>query len=224
MHCRAAALATLLLTYAAVAQSTVFLEELTSPELQAAVRGGKTTILIPIGGTEWNGAHIALGKHNVRARILAEGIAARLGNALVAPVVAYVPEGTIEPPTGHMRHPGTITIPDDAFEKTLESAARSFLHHGFATVVLLGDHGGYRRSLARVANRVNRRGSRPAVLVPPEYYGEMEHAGAEDTALSLAVDPRMVRDPKGASAERGRAAMNQIVERTAEAVRKATAR
>jgi len=68
MHLRAAALATLLLAYAALAQSTVFLEELTSPELRAAVRGGKTTIFIPIGGTEWNDSHMVLGKHNARSR------------------------------------------------------------------------------------------------------------------------------------------------------------
>ena len=105
----------LLFTLPAFAQSSVYLEELTSPEVAAAVHSGKTTILVPIGGTEQNGGHIVLGKHNVRARILAGDIAERLGNALVAPVVAYVPEGAIEPPTGHMRQPGTISVPEEHF-------------------------------------------------------------------------------------------------------------
>jgi creatinine amidohydrolase/Fe(II)-dependent formamide hydrolase-like protein len=220
----ASLLAALSAAGAALAQPSLFLEELTSSEVRAAIKAGKTTLLLPIGGTEQNGDHIALGKHNVRARLLAGAIAARLDNALVAPVVSYVPEGSIDPPTGHMRQPGTITIPEDAFEKTLESAARSLITHGFTTIVLLGDHGGYRRSLEKVASRLNRGGKRPAVLVPPEYYREMEHAGVDDTALTLAIDPRLVRDPRGASVERGRAARDDIVERTARAVAKALAR
>src|SRR4029450_8993347 len=75
--------------------SSVFLEEMTSPELVAAIRSDKTTIIVPIGGTEQNGPHMVLGKHNVRARVLAGRIARELGNALVALVIAYVPEGRV---------------------------------------------------------------------------------------------------------------------------------
>jgi creatinine amidohydrolase len=201
--------AALAVSSTAHAQPSLFLEELSSTELQSAIRAGKNTILIPIGGTEWNGPNIALGKHNARAKLLASRIAAKLGNALVAPVIAYVPEGRIDPPTLHMRHSGTISIPDDAFEKTLESAARSLLHHGFTRVVLLGDHGGYAKNLNSVARRV------PGVVVPKAYYRDMEHAGPDDTAATLAVDPRLVRDPKGATAERGSALLDAIVEATA---------
>src|SRR5215470_17939823 len=77
---------------------TVFIDELTWTELRELIAAGKTTILVPIGGTEQNGPHMVLGKHNVRARVLAEKIAQALGNALVAPVMAYVPEGSIHPP------------------------------------------------------------------------------------------------------------------------------
>jgi creatinine amidohydrolase len=197
-------------------QGAIHLEELTSLEVRAAIAAGKTTILIPIGGTEQNGEHIVLGKHNVRARVLAADIAASLGDALVAPVVAYVPEGSIDPPTGHMRGAGTISVPTDAFEKTLEGAARSLLHHGFRTVVLLGDHGGYQASLARVAARVNGRVPK-AVFVPREYYRELEHAGAEDMALTLAIDPRLVRRPQPPVGQ-GQKARKDIVEATAKAI------
>jgi creatinine amidohydrolase/Fe(II)-dependent formamide hydrolase-like protein len=50
-----------------------------------------------------------------------------------------------------MRYPGTISIPESAFESLLEHAARSFRQHGLRDVVLLGDHGGYQKSLERVA-------------------------------------------------------------------------
>ena len=54
------------LTARADAPASVFLEDLTSPELAARIRAGTTTVIVPIGGTEQNGAHMALGKHNVR--------------------------------------------------------------------------------------------------------------------------------------------------------------
>ena len=182
------------------------------------MHAGKTTALIPIGGTEWNGDHITLGKHNARARHLAGRIARELGDALVAPVVAYVPEGRIDPPSQHMKHPGTITVPEDAFEKTLESAARSLLHHGFKTVVLLGDHGGYLKNLRAVARRV------PRVIVPEGYYRELAHAGPEDTAATLAVDPSLVRDAHGASADKGREMLDATVSRTVQDIKKGALR
>src|SRR5262245_30931901 len=136
--------------------ATVFLEELTWTELRDLIGSGKTTIIIPIGGTEQNGPHMALGKHNVRVKALSEKIALALGDALVAPVIAYVPEGGVNPPTAHMRFPGTITVPNETFEKVLEYAARSFRLHGFHDIVFLGDHGGYQNDDKAVADRLNR--------------------------------------------------------------------
>ena len=207
-----AALAGCTLAHAASVQ----LEELTWTELRDRIAGGATTVLVPIGGTEQNGPHMTLGKHNVRARLLAARIAEKLGNAVVAPVIAYVPEGAIEPPTQHMRYAGTISIPVPVFEATLEATARSLRRHGLRDVVFLGDHGGYRASLERVAARLNREwaGGRPVVRVHalPEYYRAADadfatalkargfasdeiglHAGLADTALTLALDAAQVR-------------------------------
>ncbi len=195
--------------------ASVQIEELTWTEVRDRVAGGATTVLIPIGGTEQNGPHMVLGKHNVRARVLAGQIAQRLGNALVAPVVAYVPEGTVHPPVAHMRFAGTISIPEASFEALLEGAARSFKQHGFRHVFFLGDHGGYQRNEERVAARLNREwAADPACRVHAlsDYYrvtqrgyvaalkqrgfSEAEigsHAGLADTALALAVDKTLVR-------------------------------
>jgi creatinine amidohydrolase len=199
---------------AARAADTVFLEELTWTELRDEIRAGKTTIIVPIGGTEQNGAHMALGKHNLRARYLSEKIARALDNALVAPVIAYVPEGALAPATAHMRFPGTITVPEDAFDKILEYAARSFKLAGFHDIVFLGDHGSYQKDEKTVADRLNKEWAAEPVRVYgiEEYYraGETEfgrllkskgyseeevgtHAGLADTSLTLAVDPGLVR-------------------------------
>lgn len=192
----------------------MYLEELTWTELRAAIDGGKTTVIIPIGGTEQSGPAIVLGKHNERVRFLAGKIAQALGNAIVAPVIAYVPEGSIDPPTSHMRFAGTISIPDAVFERNLEYAARSLRVHGFRDIVLLGDHGGYQSDLTAVADRLNRDWAKSSTRVHAivEYYRASEegfaallrergfgddeigtHAALADTSLMLAVDPSAVR-------------------------------
>ncbi len=90
----------LILNFAPFAYSeerpSIFLEDLTWTELRDEIGAGKTTIIIPIGGTEQNGPAMALGKHNRRVKLLSERIAVALGNALVAPVIAYVPEGSYQ--------------------------------------------------------------------------------------------------------------------------------
>lgn len=197
------------------APAPVQIEAMTSPELRDRIDSGTVTALLPIGGTEQNGPHMVLGKHNVRARLLAEQIARRLGNAVVAPVLAYVPEGAVNPPAGHMRQAGTLSIPDAAFEALLESAARSLCQHGLREVVFLGDHGGYQQSLERAAARVNKaKAGSPACRAHAlhDYYRPTQttyladlrakgvadaelgtHAGLADTALTLALDKSLVR-------------------------------
>lgn len=236
------------------------LEELTWTELRARIDGGARTALVPIGGTEQSGPQIALGKHNMRAKLLAERIARELGNAVVAPVIAYVPEGPIDPPAGHMRFAGTLSIGDPAFEAMLDGAARSLCRHGFTDVVFLGDHGSYQGNLQRVATKLTREraGRTPACRVHAlvEYYRAAQdghakllaargyndneigtHAGLADTALTLALDPSLVRtdrldeamrrgsgagvhgDPRRASAELGQIGVDRIVSVSVAAIR-----
>jgi creatinine amidohydrolase len=212
---RSATLLLLALLFVPLVQAeSLSLENMTSPEVRDAIARGKTTALVPIGGTEQNGAHMTLGKHNVRARLLAERIAAKLGNALVVPVVSYVPEGNITPPAAHMKFAGTISIPAAAFEGLLAGTARSLHQHGFRDVVFLSDHGGYVRSVEKVATDLNRewRHGDARAHAPPEYYQAATadfakmlasegfrpaqiglHAGLADTALMLALDPSVVR-------------------------------
>ncbi len=196
------------------APRSVYLEDLTWTELRDALKAGVTTVIIPAGGTEQSGPHMALGKHNTRARMLAGRIAAELGDTLVAPVIAYVPEGSISPPTEHMRFPGTLSVPDPVFKGTVEAAARSLRQAGFTQIVLIGDHGGYQNLLKAAAAELNREWAGTAVHAHfvDDYYKVTQtgyvqalrakglsdaqigsHAGAADTSLLMAVDPSMVR-------------------------------
>ena len=209
------------------AAPSVFLEELTTTEVSAAIRDGKTTIIIPVGGTEQNGPHMVLGKHNIRAKVLAGRVAQLLGNALVAPVVAYVPEGNITPPTEHMRFAGTISVPEVAFKSILDSAARGFRQHGFLHVVLLGDSGNYQTALNAVVTRLNRDWAQTPARAHfvADYYRAAQttyvqalkskgltdaqigtHAGTADTSLLMAIDPSGVKTEQFAVAARDGAA------------------
>lgn len=200
---------------AAPAPDTVFLEELTWTEVRDEIRAGKTTVIFPTGGTEQNGPHMVLGKHNFIVKHTAEQIARKLGNALVAPVLAYVPEGNIDPPTDHMQFPGTITLPDEFFIKVAEYAARSFRVNGFRDIVLIGDSGPNQKGLQAVANLLNKEWAATKVRVHfvPDYYNEERfrawlqsqgekpadigtHAGISDTSQLMAVNPAWIRRDK----------------------------
>lgn len=191
--------------------NSVFLEELTWVEVGDAIAAGKTTVIIPTGGTEQNGPHMALGKHNYLVKYKAGEIAKSLGNALVAPVIAYVPEGDINPPTGHMRFAGTITLPEDVFSKVLEYAARSFKQHGFLDIALVGDSGGNQAGQKIVADALNREWAPTKVRVhhiTAYYPGRGDdwvmaqgvssedvgtHAGTHDTSSLMYLNPSMLR-------------------------------
>lgn len=197
---------------AAPAARRVALEELTWPEVRAAVRAGATTVIVPTGGTEQNGPHMVLGKHNRVVEHTARRVAERLGDALVAPVLAYVPEGDVDPPSGHMRFPGTISVPPAVFAAVLEHTARSLRRHGFTTICLLGDSAWNQEAQAEVAARLTTEWAADGVQVLHlgDYYenngqerwlaaeGEAQdaigfHAGIRDTSELLAVHPAGVR-------------------------------
>ena len=198
---------------AGAATTSVFLEDLTTSQVAAAVQQGTTTIIIPVGGTEQSGPHLTLGKHNVRVRVLAGRVAQQLGHTLVAPVLAYVPEGRIDPPTEHMRFAGTISISEQAFKAVLEGATRSFWQHGLRDVVLVGDHGGYQGALKALATSLQAAGARTGnrVVFVDAYYQATQtvyvdslkahglsnsqigqHAGSADTSLQMALAPATV--------------------------------
>ena len=197
--------------------NSVFLEELTWMELRDAIAAGKTTVIIPTGGTEQNGPHMVLGKHNFLVKYKAGEIAKQLGNAIVAPVLAYVPEGEIpgpKPAAGHMRFPGTITTPEDVYEKVLEYAARSLKNAGFLDIAFVGDSGGNQAGQKAVSEALNKEwaGTKVRVHHITDYYpgrGDaiamahgltMEevggHAGSQDTTSFLYLDPSKLRVDK----------------------------
>src|SRR4051812_33025382 len=115
---------------------TVWIEELTDPEVRAAIANGKTTGLILTGGTESNGPHLASGKHNYVLSQTGESIARALGNALVAPIVTLEP-GQVSRPVGG----GWPSLSQETYKAVLVDMGDSMRGMGFKTILYLGDSG-----------------------------------------------------------------------------------
>lgn len=190
---------------------TIDIADMTWLQVRAALDHGYTTVIVPTGGIEQNGPHMVLGKHDYIVAHAAHRIASELGKTLVAPVVSYVPEGSYEPPSGHMRFPGTIGVPEPVYAGVIEGIARSLKAGGFHTICFIADHGDSQAPQAAVAARLNAEWAKQGVTVVhvDSYYddggqiavlqsqGESraaigQHASIIDTSELMAVHPQGV--------------------------------
>ena len=139
------------------ASDSVWIEDLTYMEVRDRIADGATTAIIATGGIEENGPYVATGKHNVILEAICPAIAHELGNALCAPIVGFVPQGSLEPAAPVMFMPGTFSVRDETYEALLEDIATSLKLHGFMNIVLIGDSGGNQRGMQAVSDRLNDR-------------------------------------------------------------------
>jgi creatinine amidohydrolase len=153
---------------------TVFMEEMTWMEIRDAMRAGKDTVIVATGGLEQNGPYLVSAKHNIVLRATTEALARTLGNALVSSIIQFVPEGDIDPPTGHMKYPGTISLTAATFEALLTDVVSSLKTNGFKTIVLIGDSGGNQAGMKKVAEALSGKwaaaGAPNRAYFIPEYY------------------------------------------------------
>jgi len=192
------------------APDTVFIDEMTWEETRDAMKGGKTVFIVPTGGTEKNGYHMVMGKHNFIVAHSANLMARRLKNALVAPVLQYVPEGDPD-----RQNPGAISVPSPAYNMILDAAARSLKVHGATDILFIGDSGPNQQGMTDVAAKLNEewKGTKTRVYALTDYYEASRiyyrawlqaaygydedtvgsHAGISDTSQMLFVRPTGVR-------------------------------
>jgi creatinine amidohydrolase/Fe(II)-dependent formamide hydrolase-like protein len=153
------------------APNTVWLEEMTWIDVRDALKAGKTNVIVPTGGMEPNGVWLVTGKHNYVLHANCEAIARKMGNALCAPIVKFVPEGNIEPKSGHMVSPGTITAREETYQALLTDIAESLQAHGFKNIIFIGDSGGNQKGQQAVADKLTAKwGGKALALHIGEYY------------------------------------------------------
>jgi creatinine amidohydrolase/Fe(II)-dependent formamide hydrolase-like protein len=196
---------------------SLWIDDLTWPEVQDAIAAGKRTAIIYAGSSEQNGPHMVIGKHNFIAHALAQRIAEELGDALIYPILPYAITGNAVTRTGHMRFPGSVSLPPEVFFGVVRGVGQSALTAGFKVVALMGDHGGGQDELALAAKELNAeaRADGARVLFIGDLYAKSrvlmreifakrglptdeDHAGIHDTAslLYLETQGQWVRKDK----------------------------
>lgn len=164
-------------------------------ELREHVPSRITTVLLPLGTLEAHGV-IANGADIVAPVAIAHAIAPRL-NAMVAPAVPYGFTGGMD------AYPGAFTVPEDVYRAYVRSVMLGLARNRFRNIVLVNGHGGGQTAIltALVAEVGREAGVRAMVVnwwsycadVTKEVFGEEGgHAGDNETAFVMAVDPKLV--------------------------------
>ena len=208
--------------------NTVWLEEMTWMDVRDALKAGKTTVDHP---DRRHRAERPVARDR-QAQLRAAAPTATRSRASSATRCArrsskYVPEGDIEPPSGHMASPGTISLREETFRAVLTDVAHSLKMHGFKNIIFIGDSGGNQAGQRAVAETLNEQwNGEPVVAHVQEYYdyggvGEhMETQGIKEgksdglhddpiiTLNMFITDPKSVRYDERVKA--GKATINGV--------------
>jgi mycofactocin system creatininase family protein len=217
----------------------------TDPWPSVAAAAGTFVLVIPLGATEQHGPHLPCSTDTDVAVALADRLAARRDDVVVAPALAYGSSGE------HAGFAGTLSLGGPVFEQAVVELVRSA--DAFAGVVLVSTHGGNRDALARAVATVTHEGRR-VLAWSPSVPGGDAHAGRTETSLLLTLRPEQVHldraeagdlrpldallpelraggvaavvangvlgDPSGASAEEGAALLDALADDLTDAVQR----
>jgi len=210
------------------------LGSLTSPDLVDRA----VTLLVPVGATEQHGAHLPLDTDTRIAIAVAEGVAAQVDSALVAPAFAIGASGE------HAGFAGTLSIGTKVLADVLVEIVRT-AGPEFARIIVINGHGGNAYALRAAAATCAAEG-RALEVWSVRLPGADAHAGRTETSLMLHLAPELVRlgaavpgntdpldellpkmmeggvgevspngvlgDPAGASAEEGSALLSSLID------------
>jgi creatinine amidohydrolase len=156
--------------------NSVWIEELTQPEMRDMIKDGYTTVLIMTGGVEDNSGNLAMGKHNINNKLLGEMIARKMGKTLVAPLVTLEP-GNV----GANIQPGRAgpMLSQATYRAVLYDMGNYLRSMGFKEIYYLGDSGGNARGMQGAADSLTTvyAGSPDKVYFKhiAEYYNHTSH-------------------------------------------------
>ena len=179
---------------------------MTTAELRARLGQGCPLALVYNASVDETGPHVALGKHIFRANAYGRAIAQTLGDAILAPIIPYAPNGM---PSVEL--PGAVALRPTTFVAINEDLVRSLIAGGFRRVAILPDHGAGLDDLKGLADRLDAefKPSNIRIFYADDVYSRARreteaeikasghvaggHGGLWDTAETMAVDPTAVR-------------------------------
>jgi creatinine amidohydrolase len=189
-----------------VGLSSRYIPEMTSAAIRRAMAAGTRTAILALGSTEQHGHHAPLGTDSIIVQELGKRIAEKI-DALLAPVVplGFCPQ--------HVSWAGSLNIRNETLALVLGEMADNLVAQGFEKFVLISGHGGNRTALDLAAGNLKLRHPRVQVLhahllayqtgralrerVQARWQRPLSriweaHAGEQETALVMAVDPSLV--------------------------------
>ena len=192
--------------------TTAFAQELTWPDYDAAIRDGKTPILIPIGSMEQHGHHMPLHVDVLLPTEFARRVALEIGG-LVAPPFTYGYKSHQKCGGGnHM--PGTTGLDGATLVAALKDVIKEFARHGARKMCLVNGHFENSWFIIEAIDLALRElrwdgitdvkvvvlsywdfvdKAAIAKLYPDGFPGwDLEHGGVLETSLMLALYPQLV--------------------------------
>jgi mycofactocin precursor peptide peptidase len=142
-------------------------------------------LVLPLGSTEQHGPHLPLDTDTRIAVALAEGLAARRADALVAPPLSYSASGE------HAGFPGTLSLGTEVLRQALIELVRSADDTASAVVIVNG-HGGNVAPLRQATTRLRSEGRAVLAWSPRSPVPDDLHAGRVETSVLLHLAPELV--------------------------------
>ena len=170
---------------------------MTSPD---ARQSAGSVLLIPIGSTEQHGPHLPLTTDSDIAVALADRVASRARNVVVAPVLNYGASGE------HAGFPGTLSIGNIVTELVLIELARSAAAT-WNRILLISTHGGNDVPVRHAVEKLHSEG-RDVQAWFPSWPGDA-HAGHTETSMMLYLASDRV--DRTAAAAGSRAPLEEIM-------------
>ncbi|PYK38665.1 MAG: creatininase [Verrucomicrobia bacterium] len=175
--------------------STREMERINWMEFREWVPAKIDIVLLPLGTIEAHGV-TANGTDIIAPVAMAKEIAPRV-NAMIAPAIPYGFTGILD------AYPGGFTVPEDVYRAYVRAVLFGLAKNKFKNIVLLNGHGGGQTAILSALTQEVGRETTTRILVVNwwsfcsdvtlEVYGEDGgHAGENETAYMMAVDPSLV--------------------------------
>jgi len=197
----------------------LFIERLSWTEVEAALAAGRRRAIVCAASTEQHGPHLPEATDALLGAAYAGGLAERLGDALVAPIIRPACS------EHHMAFAGSLTIPETLLMDIIDAYLASLRRHGFERFVVMSSHGGNYPVLARWERE--RPASDTVVLSDFQVFeagfeairrfGRTDTAGPHaevlETSMMLHLHPELVHMERAVTGFTGKSSLDDVLSR-----------